>query len=277
MFKPLWIFAVTFAGAGLAAGADSGPGGKDVAPAALKAYAAMDYTQAGKLAKLIPDTPEGQLVGGLCDLYDRSHLDIERGQQTLAGLFYSDKTPLPYRLEAGVALGRTVQLMKERRELYGDAADRYDHVKIYDAVRKLAPGSQADRDVFFYLIRERLEDPEQADAAFKELEAYFRDFKGDPKLLPPLHLLAEYEYIRARRDYKTAARHLMEGYEVGFANPSENRSGLFRLAFLYYKKLDDKPMAVNYFNEYLKRYPYSGQAVVAKRFLQELGEGGAKK
>lgn len=30
-------------------------------------------------------------------------------------------------------------------------------------------------------------------------------------------------------------------------------------------------MAVKYFREYLKRYPYSGQAVVARRFLEELG------
>ena len=41
MFKSLWIFAVTFAGAGLAAGADSGPSEKDEAPAAQKAYAVM--------------------------------------------------------------------------------------------------------------------------------------------------------------------------------------------------------------------------------------------
>ncbi len=277
MFKSLWIFAVTFAGAGLAAGADSGPSEKDEAPAALKAYAAMNYTQAGKLAKQIPDTPEGQLVGGLCDLYDRSHQNIARGQQTLAKLFFNDKTPLSYRAEAGVALGRTIQLMKERRSLYGAAADRYDHIKILDTVRQLAPNSHYDRDSFFYLIRERFEDPGQSDAAFKELEVYFRDFKGDRNLLPPLHLLAEYEYIRLRRDYKSAARHLMAGYEIGFANPSENRNGLFRLAFLYYKKLNDKPMAVKYFNEYLTRYPYSGLAVVAKRFLQELEEDGAKK
>lgn len=277
MFKPLWIFAVTFAGAGLAAGTDSGPGEKNAAEAALQSYAAMNDTQAGKLAKQIPDTPEGQLIEGLCDLYDRSHLDIRRGQTKLANLFNNDKIPPACRLEAGVALGRTSQLMKERRKLYGVDADRYDHVKIFETVRKMAPGSQADRDAFFYLIHERLEDPKQSDAAFKDLEAYFRDFKGDRTLLPPVHLLAEYEYIRLRRDYKSAARHLMEGYEIGFANPSESRSGLFRLAFLYYKKLDDRPMAAKYFAEYLKRYPYSGQAVVAKRFLGELGEDGAKR
>lgn len=277
MFKPLWIFAMTFAGAGLAAGADSGPAGANVVPEALKSYSTMNYAQAGKQAKPISDMPEGQLVGGLCDLYDRSHQDIERGQQVLAGLFHNEKTPLPDRVEAGVSLGRTSQLMKERRDLYGDSADRYNHVEILEGVRKLAPGSRADRDAFFYLIRERLEDPKQAGAAFQDLEAYFRNFKGDRKLLPPVHLLAEYEYIRLRRDYKSAVRHLMDGYEIGFANPNENRSGLFRLAFLYYKKLDDKPMAVKYFNEYLTRYPYSGQAVVARRFLQELGEDGAKK
>lgn len=276
MFKLLWIFPAIFAGTALATGGESGSNEKEMATNALKAYAAMDYVQAGKLAKEIPDTPEGQLIRGLCDLYDRAHQDIDRGLQTLAGLFYSENTPLPYRVEAGVSLGRITQLMKERRELYGNAADRYNHVKIYNKVRELAPGSMADRDVFLYQIRERLEDPKQTDDAFRDLETYFKEFKGDRKLLPPLHLLAEYEYIRLRGDYKSAIRHLEAGYETGFANPSETRSSLFRLAFLYHKKLHNKPMAVKYFKEYQKRYPYSGQAVVAKRFLEELGEGGAE-
>ncbi|MBS1368825.1 MAG: hypothetical protein HPZ91_02610 [Lentisphaeria bacterium] len=276
MVKPLWILAVTLAGAGVVGAVESGPD-RETPRAALKAYAAMDYAQAGKLAKQIPDTPEGQLIGGLCDLYDRSRQDVKRGQLTLAELFYNDKMPLEYRLEAGVALGRTAQLMKERRELYGSAGDRYDHVKIFGRVMEMAPGSSAARNAFLYLIRERLEDPEQRNAAFEDLELFFRNFSGDPKLLPPLHLLAEYEYIRLKDDYRTAARHLREGYEIGFANPNENRSGLFRLAFLYHKKIGDKPMAVKYYNEYLKRYPYSGQAVVAQRFLEELGEGGGRK
>ena len=109
---------------------------------------------------------------------------------------------------------------------------------------------------------------------YKEIAILGVGLSGDPKLLPPIHLLAEYEYIRLKNDYKTAARHLQEGYEIGFANPSENRSGLFRLAFLYHKKIGDKPLAVKYYKEYLERYPYSGQAAVAQRFLEELGEGG---
>lgn len=84
---------MTLAGAGLA-GADSVPDAKGTASAALKAYAAMDYTQAGKLARTIPHTSEGRLVSGLCDVYDRTRQDIRRGQLTLAELFYNDKTPL---------------------------------------------------------------------------------------------------------------------------------------------------------------------------------------
>ena len=96
------LFAMTLAGAGLA-GADSIPDAKGTA-AALKAYAAMDYTQAGKLARTIPHTPEGRPISGLCDVYDRTRQDIRRGQLPLAELFYNDKTQLPYRLEAGDAL-----------------------------------------------------------------------------------------------------------------------------------------------------------------------------
>ena len=273
MVNPSWFLAVALAGVGVV-GAGESESNRNIPREALKAYAAMDYTLAGKLAGEVPDTPEGQLVAGLCDLYDRSRQDIKRGQLTLAELFYNETMPLDYRLEAGIALGRTVQLMKERRELYGGSGDRYDHVKIFEEVMKMAPGSSAARNAFLYLIRERLEDPEQRETAFEELETFLRDFSGDSKLLPPVHLLAEYEYIRLRNDYKTAARHLREGYEIGFANPNENRSGLFRLAFLYHKKIGDKPMAVKYYREYLERYPYSGQAVVARRFLEELCEGG---
>lgn len=105
MVKPLWILAMTLAGAGLA-GADSVPDAKGTASAALKAYAAMDYTQAGKLARTIPHTPEGRLVSGLCDVYDRTRQDIKRGQLTLAELFYNDKTPAPIPAGGGCRAGQ---------------------------------------------------------------------------------------------------------------------------------------------------------------------------
>jgi hypothetical protein len=183
----------------------------------------MNYTQAGKLAKQIPDTPEGQLVGALCDIYDRGHQDIQRGQLKLAKLFYSDKIPLQYRLEAGVALGRTSQLMKERRALYGESADRYDHVKILETVRKMAPGSQADRDAFFYLIRERLEETRSGSDAppsgcWKPFSAISRltesCFAGAPSGRIRVHPAPARLQIRGQTPDGRVLR-------SGFANPSE--------------------------------------------------------
>ncbi len=271
MLRVPWVIAVA-AFCCFLSGAEAPSGERETAKEALKAYAAMDYFRAAQLAKTIPNTPEGRLVAGLCDLYDRSRMNIKRGQLILAELFYSQSEAQEFRVEAGVALGRTVQLMKERRELYGNAADRYDHVKIFEEILQMAPGSAAAASVMLFLSRERLEDPAQQEAAFEAMEKFISDFRGDPKLLTTLHLLAEYEYIRLKRDYKSAIRHLEAGYRAGFSNPSEDRSALFKIGYFYYKHLDDKENAVKYLREYLKRYAYSNQAVVAQRFLTELGE-----
>ncbi len=226
------------------------------------AYAEQDYNLTARLLKTAPESAEKRLIGALCDLYDRNRQDIGRGQKVCAEIFADDGVELKYRLEAGMALARTAQLMKERREVYGRKADGYDHVEIYRKVMVLAPDTAAARDAFIYLMRERTD--------WEELEAYCRDFKGERKLLAPVHLLAEYEYIRQKRDYGNAIRHLEAGYRLGFSNPSEDRAALFRLGFLNYKKLGDKAQGKRYFEEYLAKYPVSNLAVVAKRFLREM-------
>ena len=43
------------------------------------------------------------------------------------------------------------------------------------------------------------------------------------------------------------------------------------------QKVGDLPLAVKYFNEYLKKYPFSAQAVVAQRFLNEIKAKGKQK
>lgn len=148
---------------------------------------------------------EGRLVSGLCDVYDRTRQDIRRGQLTLAELFYNDKTPLPYRLEAGVALGRTTQLMKERAR------------SVPRCGRPLRPCedfrscAQARAGQFGGSQRLLLPDPRAARESgtgrrrFRGTRNLFSVISGGPEVLPPLHLLAEYEYIRLRRDYKNAA------------------------------------------------------------------------
>lgn len=236
----------------------------------LRAYHEMNYAAARKLAKARPETPESRLIRALCDVYDRRSQDITRGQRELERIFQDGSLPEPYRIEAGLALGRTAQLMKKRRELYGSDADRYDHLKTLREVAALAPAGASGAAAMFYVFQELLENPETAAVAFTEMEAYLRNFGGDRGLLVPLHLLAEYEYIRLRKDYKNAVRHLENSCKLGITNPNEARDALFRLEFLCYKKLGDRKAAGRYFNEYLAKHRFSGQAVVARRFLEEM-------
>lgn len=272
MVKSAWGVTLLAAAATVASAAEEVP-----AVTLLRSYSQMNYPVARKLAGEHPELPEAKLVSGLCDLYDRANQQIEAGQTKLMELFMDQSVPLRYRLQAGLSLARTSQLMKQRRDIYGTKGDKYDHNEIYEKILKLASGSQAARDAFFYMMREQMESPKSSEAMFDRVEQFIADFKGDRKLLPPIHLLAEYEYINMRRDYKTAVRHLIDGYELGFANPSEDRSALFRIGFFLYKKVGDLPLAVKYFNEYLKKYPFSAQAVVAQRFLNEIKAEGKRK
>lgn len=105
------------------------------------AYAERDYNQVAKLLKSVPESKEKRLIGALGDLYDRSRQNIGRGQQVCAEIFADEEVELKYRMEAGIALARTAQLMKERRDVYGKKADDYDHVEIYRKVMELKPDS----------------------------------------------------------------------------------------------------------------------------------------
>ncbi len=268
MVKPVLAFSMVCAAFAVSA-AEEDPSVREL----FKAYSQMNYPAARKLVKASPDLLEGKLVGGLCDLYDQKEQNIKRGQEAMAEIFYTKDNPVKYRQLAGVSLARTAQLMKERRDQYGAAADPYKHLRIFAEVIELDPTTESARDAFFYSIREELENPETRDAAFEKLEKFLAGFKGDKKLLPPIHRLAEYEYVRLRQDYANGVRHLKTGYDIGFANPSVSRSAAFRLPFLLYKKIGDKEQAIQYFKLYLERHPFSAQAVVARRFLRELGAG----
>ena len=253
-------------------GAFAAVGSDEAVDAIMKAYSDMNYPQARKLAAKLPEHPEARLVTALCDLYDRTSPQIERAQQELALLFREESLSVRLRSEAGLSLARTAQLMKERRDIYGNAADIYDHLALFREVEELVPDSAMARDAFLYRIREELEREESRDAAFDELERFIVEFKGDARLLTPLRQMAEYEYIRLRSDYANAVRHLEAACAEGFDNPSEARSASFRLAFLCDRKLKDRERGIRYYRKFISEYPFAALSIVAKRFLKELGE-----
>lgn len=253
-------------------GAFAAAASDEAVDAVMKAYSDMNYPQARKLAAELPERPEARLVTALCDLYDRTSPQIERAQRELALLFREESLPVRLRAEAGLSLARTAQLMKERRDIYGNAADVYDHLALFREVEALVPDSAMARDAFLYRIREELERDGSRDAAFDELERFVVEFKGSARLLTPVRQMAEYEYIRLRLDYANAVRHLEAACAEGFDNPSEARSSSFRLAFLCDRKLKDRDRAIRYYRKFISEYPFAALSVVAKRFLKELGE-----
>ena len=102
------------------------------------------------------------------------------------------------------------------------------------------------------------------------LERFIKEFKGSPKLLAPLHLLAEHEHIRLQQNYAAAAEHLEAGSRIGYYNPGEQRSALFRLGFFYYKYLNEPQKAQTALENFLRLYPDSPDTPTAERFLKEL-------
>ena len=147
MVKSAWGVTLLAAAATVASAAEEVP-----AVTLLRSYSQMNYPVARKLAEEHPELPESRLVSGLCDLYDRANQKIEAGQAKLMELFMDQSVPLRYRLQAGLSLARTSQLMKQRRDIYGTKGDKYDHDEIYEKILKLAPGTQAARDASSKLL-----------------------------------------------------------------------------------------------------------------------------
>ena len=98
-----------------------------------------------------------------------------------------------------------------------------------------------------------------------------RTFTGDRQYLIPLHLYIANKLIREKQDYKKAVGHLKQAYNNGIVHPSIRRGMLFRIGYLYDKRLNDYKAAEPYYKEFIKQYPLSTQAVVIQRFMRERG------
>ena len=65
--------------------------------------------------------------------------------------------------------------------------------------------------------------------------------------------------------------HLKAAYQTGIVHPSIRRSTLFKIGYLYDKRLNDFKSALPFYQEYIKIYPLSTHAVVIQRFIKEKG------
>ena len=247
----------------------------DAERAAFMAYSQQNYHTAARHAKAFRNTPQGRLLLGLCDVFDKEAHTLDRGLRMLGELFYDPSVPQKIRLEAGLVLARMQRL--EQLQISPEGGRHGQADQIYRKIMAMAPHTEYARDAMFYYSLNHFSscDAKVCSDGFSGLEEFIRNFRGNPKLLAPMHLLAEHEYIRLRQNYPAAIRHLENGIKIGFSSPNEQRSAMFRLGFFYYKYLHDSLRAEKAFTEFLKCYPNSPDAPSAERFLKEL-RGGKK-
>ena len=169
--------------------------------------------------------------------------------------------PKNLRILAGLSYARCAQLMQDRKDIYGTFADKIEYRKVYQDILRNAPGSKEAVAAFLYL-----------NPTSEEIDAYIKDFPGDRQLLVPLHLNIANQEIRVRQNYRKAVEHLKAAYQIGIVHPSIRRSTLFRIGYLYDKRMNDFKSALPFYREYMKIYPLSSQSIVIQRFIKEKGE-----
>lgn len=246
--------------------------------AMLKAYADLNYSRARSLAARNMKSPQARLVTALCMIHDNGNQNIEQAFKELRGLIDDKQCPAPVKLQAMFAYARTAQLMQERPEVFKHTADNIKPEELYRQIIKLAPESREACSAALFIAYPYILSGDKAKIAegFKSLEDFCTDFKGDKKLLVPIHLFAELQYILLNNDYKSSLRHLLAAYNSGIANPKNEPVYLYRIARIYDTKLKDPQNAMKYYREFLKRYPHSAYAPMVKRFADEKdGKGGS--
>ncbi len=267
MNKFLFLLFMTFAVVTIAAGGDNS------SDEMFQNYSEMNFSVAKKLAFKQRNKPEGKLIYALCLIHDKSAQDIPQGFKEL-GELYSDGNLSPaIKIQTTLAYARIAQLIQDRKDIYGNIADKVKFNDIYDEVIALAPGSTEACYAIVYKNQPLVEssDPAVSARAFKEIEEFIASFKGEEKLLGPVHLFADYEYIAVKKDYKRAVEHLEKAVKLGIANPTSEQDNVFRIGRIYHAKLADKQNAIIAYNKFLEKFPSSNRAPVVERYLEELG------
>ena len=248
-------------------------GGDNTSDEMFQNYSEMNFSAAKKLAIKQQNKPEGKLILALCLIHDKSAQDIPRGFNLLGELYSDGNLSQGMKIQTALAYARIAQLIQDRKDIYGNIADRVKYNDIYDEVIALSPGSTEACYAIVYKNQPLVESSDAAVSAraFKEIEAFIASFKGDAKLLGPVHLFADYEYIAINKDYKRAVEHLERAVELGIANPTSEQDNIFRIGRIYHAKLADKQKAIKAYNKFLEKFPSSNRAPVVERYLEELG------
>lgn len=239
----------------------------------FQAYSEQNFSIAKKLAVKQNNTPEGKLIYALCLIHDKESQDIPQGFKKLGELYRDSNLPKWLKVEVALSYARVAQLMQNRKDIYGNAADGVKFNDIYNEILKTSPDSTEACYAIVYKNAPLIENPDAAVSAqaFQDVEKFIKSFKGDPKLLGPVHLFADYEYIAVKKDYRLALEHLEAAVKLGLANPTLEQDNMFRIGRIYQVKLGDKQKAIEAYNNFLEKFPSSNRVPIVERYLEELG------
>jgi tetratricopeptide (TPR) repeat protein len=233
----------------------------------LEAYSSMQFSKAKKLAAG-SKRPEFQLIGALCEVFDRRSQNLKHGMPELQRLSRSPELPEKYRPTALLAYARAIHTLGFRKNVYPQA-EGVDPTPLYDEV--LAKYPTSTEAVFAAIYRTTLMfDTQKNREGISFLENFIRNFKGNPKLLGAAHSLLAQEYILSFEDYKSAVKHYIAFRDLGVANPKHQAPVQFKIARIYDFRLNDYAAAEKEYIRFLKEHPDSGEAVIVKRYLKEL-------
>lgn len=237
----------------------------------LAAYADMQYIQARKLADKNPALPEARLVNALCAVFDRRKQDLAYGLTELKKIYEDKGMAQPMRIEAGLSYARAAQTLQMRPGVY-PVAEAIDFNRTYDEIIAGYPDTSAAVFAVIYQAQGCFDssDKEKVEKGFIRLNDMLRNFRGPSSLLSPVHYMLARQYIINGRSYEQAVRHLEAAREIGIANPRNREQVAFRIARIYDFYLHDRTAAELNYQRFLKEFPNSANAPVARRYLKNM-------
>ncbi len=237
----------------------------------LKAYGAMQYPLARKLARENATLPEARLVMALTAVFDRKKQDLNYGLPELKRIYEDGSLSAGLRLQAGLAYARAAQTLQMRKGIYPEA-DGINYKTVYESIMKNHLNRPEACFAAVYLVQElfdKLDGPDRK-KGFKILNNFIASYKGPKIFLGAVNIMLADQYVIDDSDYHKAVKHLLFAFNDGISNPRIRERTLFRIARTYQLKLNDNENSRKYYLLFLKEYPNSSSAPIVKRFLGDL-------
>ena len=251
------------------------------APQDLRMYTDGNYKMARMYAEKNLNDPMSQLIFALCQVNDVKNQELYEGLDNLKKLYGNEEIEKKIRLEAGFSYIRNVHILQIRGR--HPRLKDIDTVSLYKEFIKFANRESIACMAAVYLADIHFEsysnNSEKGEAlkAFRFLEDFSKNWKGNKKSLVPVYLFLDNYYIEVLNDYARSFNVLKKCYSIGITKEKIRREVLLKMGRMCDIKLGKKPLASKYYREFLRLYPNSETTAIVKQFLRNLRQQGVNR